>query len=88
MGQMLARARKKSKNLPIRWIQADVRSFYLNEQFRLITDSTGTFEHLLARKDQQAMLARVHEHLEPLGCFIVATVFPREFLMRNSTEDI
>ncbi len=63
MPQMLARAKSKSKNLAIRWILGDVRTFHLNERFGLIIETGGAFQHLLERTDLEAMLARVHEHL-------------------------
>ncbi|MBI1924909.1 class I SAM-dependent methyltransferase [Candidatus Poribacteria bacterium] len=84
--QMLARARSKAKNLPIRWVEGDVRAFHLNESFYLIIETGATFQHLLGRTDQEAMLARVHEHLEPDGCFVLSTIFPRPSLLQDSEE--
>jgi len=68
MPQMLARAKSKAKNLSIRWVEEDVRTFHLNEQFDLIIETGGTFQHLLMHADQEAMLQRVHKHLKQDGC--------------------
>jgi SAM-dependent methyltransferase len=66
---MLARARQKAGDLPVQWVEADVRSFRLDTRFRLIFASAGVFEHMLTRQDQEALLARVREHLAPDGLF-------------------
>jgi SAM-dependent methyltransferase len=61
--RMLEHARRKAPDLPITWIESDVRSFHLGGRFRFIFESGATFQHLLARPDQEAMLARVREHI-------------------------
>ena len=86
MPQMLARAKNKAKSLPIRWVEGDVRTFHLKERFRLIIETGGTFQHMLERTDLEAMLARVHEQLEPDGCFVVSIVFPRLFFLQDHEE--
>ncbi|RKU17216.1 class I SAM-dependent methyltransferase [Candidatus Poribacteria bacterium] len=87
MPQMLTRAKSKAKNLSIRWIEADVRTFHLNEQFDLIIETGGTFQHLLMRADQEAMLQRVHEHLKQNGYFVVSVVFPHLFFLQDHQEE-
>jgi SAM-dependent methyltransferase len=69
--QMLARAKAKAGDLPIRWVEADIRTFHLETQFELIFTTGFVFHHLLNRSDQEAMLARVREHLAPEGQFVV-----------------
>lgn len=81
--EMLVRARDKSKGLPIRWVEADARTFHLEKQFHLIFEA-GTFQHFLSRNDQEAVLARVHEHLAPEGCFAFSVGFTRPKLMTNA----
>jgi SAM-dependent methyltransferase len=71
---MLERARQKAGGLPVRWVEADVRSFQLETQFRLIFATTGVVEHMLTRQDQEALLARVREHLAPDGLFALDDV--------------
>ncbi len=85
--QMLAWARHKAHNLPIQWMEADARMFHLGRQFRFIFESGATFQHLLERADQEAMLARVHEHLEPEGYLVVSTLFPHVDLMTNEDAE-
>ena len=46
---MLTRAKSKARDLPIWWIEADVRDFHLGKQFSLICAPGFVFEHLLER---------------------------------------
>lgn len=87
MPEMLMRAKIKAEGLPIRWIEGDVRTFHLNEQFRLIIETGGTFQHLLARTDLEAMLERVREHLERAGCFIFSIVFPHLYFLQDHQDE-
>lgn len=57
-------------------MKADVRTFQLHTQFRLILDTGSTLQHLLQRADHEAMLARVREHLAPDGCVVFHTFAP------------
>lgn len=75
--EMLAQARSKAGDLPIRWVEADIRTFQLETQFQLIFTTGFVFHHLLTRSDQEAMLARVREHLAPEGQFVVDIWFLR-----------
>jgi SAM-dependent methyltransferase len=84
---MLARAQSNAGNLLIRWVEADVRDFHLGRQFSLICAPGGVFEHLLERVDQEAMLARVREHLAAGGLFVIAIRFPRPESMVNVEEE-
>jgi SAM-dependent methyltransferase len=69
--QMIARAREKTGDLPIKWIESDVRTFDLGTQFQLIFTTGFVFHHLLNRPDQESMLQRVREHLAPNGQFVI-----------------
>ena len=84
---MLERAREKSRGLPVEWILADVRDFHLNRTFRLIFESGSVFQHMLARRDQDAFLARVREHLQDGGLFVLGSIFPRPALLGSVVEE-
>lgn len=84
---MLARAQSKAGDLPIQWVEADVRDFHLGRRFSLICAPGSVFEHLLERADQEAMLACVREHLAADGLFVVAIRFPHPESMVNVKEE-
>jgi len=85
--QMLAQARAKAGDLPIRWVEADIRTFQLETQFPLIFTTGFVFHHLLTRPDQEAMLARVREHLAPEGQFVVDIWFLPPTSMADVPEE-
>lgn len=82
---MLAEARAKTAKagLNIRFHQADMRDFDLDELFSLIILPANTLCHLLTRADLEACLARVRAHLRPNGRFIVDTFVPFPELLIN-----
>lgn len=43
MPQMLERAKSKARSLSIPWVEEDVRTFHLNEQFDLMIETGGPF---------------------------------------------
>jgi SAM-dependent methyltransferase len=73
---MLERARQKAAGLPIRWVEADARSYHLGQQFRFLFESGGVFMHMLTNADQVAFLACAREHLAPGGRFVISLFFP------------
>lgn len=84
---MLARAKTKADSSLVEWIEADARSFNLGKTFRFIFEAGSLFQHLLERADQEAMLARVHDHLEPGGVFVLGVMFPHiEHLTTEEAE--
>ena len=85
--EMLERARQKAEGLSIRWVEGDVRSFQLEQQFRLICATGGVFNLLLTRSDQEGMLAQIREHLMPEGIFAIDVVVPRPEWMGNHAEE-
>lgn len=87
VADMLQLARKKSKGLSVQWVEADARTFHLNRQFRLIFESGAMFQHMLERTDQEAVLARVREHLTPDGYFVIGAMFPSAGLMENEETE-
>jgi SAM-dependent methyltransferase len=74
---MLLQAQRKSLGLPIRWIEADGRSFSLSERFRLIYLTGNTFQFFLTRRDQEFLLERVRTHLANEGLLAFETRNPR-----------
>lgn len=73
---MLDQARRKSAGLPIRWVEADARSFELGEHFRLIFLTGNAFQAFVTNAEQQALLERVHAHLHADGLFAFETRNP------------
>lgn len=64
---MLARARQRSEGLDIEWVEGDMRSFDLHEQFGLVTIPVGSFQLMVSVEDQLASLRCIHRHLAPGG---------------------
>ncbi len=71
MPQMLAHARRKSGSLPIRWVEADARSFRLKQRFSFIFARGSVLEHMMTLVDQEAVLCNVREHLADNGRFML-----------------
>ncbi len=85
--EMLARARQKSADLPICWIEADARDFHLGRKFSLIFESGSVFMHMLTRPDQEAFLSCAREHLAPGGRLVICLFFPHsEDLVTDPVE--
>jgi SAM-dependent methyltransferase len=84
---MLALARQKAGELPIRWVEADARNFHLGEQFRFIFENGSVFMHMLTNADQDDFLACVREHLAPGGRFLVSIFFPHPDLLLDVKEE-
>jgi len=76
--EMIARARQKAaeRALSVAWVVADARRFQLRQQFAGIYMLMNAFQFLLTRADQEAMFARVREHLQPEGYFLFETRNP------------
>lgn len=75
--EMLAHARKKAGDLPVRWVLADCRTLDLDQQFRLATMTGNAFQEFRTRADQEGLLGSVRRHLAPDGLFAFETRFPR-----------
>jgi SAM-dependent methyltransferase len=74
---MLEQARRKSADLPIRWVEGDGRQFDLGERFKLIFLTGNAFQAFLTRADQEALLQCVRKHLHKDGLFAFETRNPR-----------
>jgi len=76
--EMIAWASQKAvkQNASIEWVVADARTFHLQKQFPFIYMLGNAFQHFLTRADQEALLARVWEHLHLQGRFLFGTRNP------------
>lgn len=82
-------SRKAAKqDISIEWIVADARMFDLHQQFPFIYMLGNAFQHFLTRAAQEALLARVREHLHPHGCFLFCArnPSPRNLFEARRTE--
>ncbi len=75
--EMLAHARRKAGDLPIRWLQGDLLRLDLAARFRLITLTGNAFQEFLTLEDQEGLLGVARRHLAPDGLFAFETRFPR-----------
>ncbi len=64
------------QDIAIEWVIADARTFQLQQQYPFIYMLGNAFQHFLTRADQEALLARVLEHLHPEGRFLFGTRNP------------
>jgi ubiquinone/menaquinone biosynthesis C-methylase UbiE len=83
--EMVERARQKAaeRGIEIEWVVADARSFHLGKKFAFIYMLEHAFQFFLTRKDQEAMLTSVKEHLLPGGCFLFETRNPNPRNLQN-----
>ena len=63
MPSMLNHARRKAKDLPIRWVDGDFRDFDLGDAYDLTISCAHAFQGLLTEDDQQRYLACTARHL-------------------------
>jgi len=85
---MLSQARKKAgaQSAQISWVLSDCREFRLNKRFRLIFIPINSITHLHRRKDLEALLARVREHLHEEGRFIIDLFNPSLDILRRDPD--
>jgi SAM-dependent methyltransferase len=76
--EMVALARQKAARagVAVEWVVADARAFHLGRAFPFSFMLANAFQFFLTRADQEALLARVREHLAPEGCFLFETRNP------------
>src|SRR5215467_13063995 len=76
--EMIAHACQKAAQqaVSIDWVVADARAFHLQKQFSFIYMLENAWQFFLTREDQEALLARVGEHLLPEGYFLFETRNP------------
>jgi SAM-dependent methyltransferase len=73
--QRLAREPPAVRRL-VRAVRGDMRRVKLGRRFPLVVATFNTALHLYVRKDVEAFLARVREHLAPRGRFVVDLSVP------------
>lgn len=83
---MLDYGRLKAGSLPVRFVEADCRTFDLDERFRLAVMSGHGFQFMLSDDDQRALLVRAHRHLLPGGVFAFETRNPKVESFRHVVE--
>jgi len=83
----LAHARVRSGDLPICWVEADVRDFHLDRRYPFIFARGDVFNFMLTRPDQEAMLACVYEHLSDGGQFLFDNMPIRPDRMVDEPEE-
>lgn len=83
---MLARAKRKSAGLPIRWVEGDARTFDLQEQFRFIFLTGNAFQAFVTNTEQAALLQRASAHVHHEGLFAFETRNPL-FPTTHTRED-
>lgn len=78
MPEMVAfgRAKAAAQNVTMEWLVADARVFQLDARFGLAYMIGNAFQMFWTRADQEALLARVREHLRPDGSFLFETRNP------------
>jgi SAM-dependent methyltransferase len=64
------------QDLPVRWVQADMREFHLEERFGLAIIPARSFLHLLNPDDHVQALSNIREHLAPGGRLILNLFVP------------
>ena len=65
-----------TQSVSAEWVVADARTFHLQKQFPFIYMLGNAFQHFLTRADQEALLARVRDHVPPEGRFLFCTRNP------------
>ena len=84
----LAYAHEKAGQIPIHWVEADVRDFHLGTRFPLVFARGCVINFLLTRADQEAMLAGVREHLTDDGIFMLDVCYRRPRHMVDLTDEV
>lgn len=81
------RKKRNKKNLDVKFIQADMRNFYLNQKFNLILIPFNTIHHILSLDNIEKVLDNVKNHLSEEGRFIVELFNPNfDILNRDSNK--
>ncbi|MBW7882835.1 MAG: class I SAM-dependent methyltransferase [Caldilineaceae bacterium] len=85
---MLETARQKARaaGLSLAWLEADMRAFDLQRQFRFVFLASNTLCHLLDNADFSACMAAVQRHLAPAGRFMIDVFVPNVRLLARPPE--
>src|SRR5262249_21467522 len=88
--EMIAWASQKAAKqaVSIACVVADARTVQLHQHFPFIYMLGNAFQHFVTRADQEALLARVRQHLPPAGGFLFCTrtPSPRNLLQARHPE--
>ncbi|MBZ5534550.1 MAG: class I SAM-dependent methyltransferase [Acidobacteriia bacterium] len=66
----VARRKAAQKNVRVRWVVGDMRSFAADQKYDLVTSVFNSVNHLLSARDLRAMFVTVSRVLVPGGHFI------------------
>jgi ubiquinone/menaquinone biosynthesis C-methylase UbiE len=86
--RMLKKAKEKAAtlgDLPVRWMQADMRDFQLDERYGLAIIPARSFLHLLNPGDHIQALTNIREHLLPGGKLILNLFVPSMRIIAEHT---
>jgi SAM-dependent methyltransferase len=88
MLEVLAGKLEKEPDLPLSWVEGDMRDFDLSEMgpFKLITCPARAFLHLVTIEDQLATLACIRRHLDDDGIFAGNLFFPALSVIQRGYE--
>jgi SAM-dependent methyltransferase len=76
------------KNDDVRWIEADMRRFDLDEQFALIMLPSNNLGHLHTPEDFEGCIGSAKRHLQPGGVFVIDVFVPNlNLLLRDADEE-
>jgi SAM-dependent methyltransferase len=70
-----ARAAAESQNLPIQWLQHDMRTIPLENKFDAIINVFTSFGYLENEEEDQRVLQQVQNALKPGGLFLLETIY-------------
>ncbi len=83
----LAKLKARQKRLDIPWINADCRTFIIHRSFKLIIFPYNSLAHLHDRESIDACFARVRDHLDNGGRFVIDYFNPNvQALGRNPAK--
>lgn len=77
----LDKARKKAKNLNVKFIQGDMRNILLKDKFDCVYNFFTSFGYF-SDKDNLKVIKQVYKLLKPKGKFLL-DIINREFILRN-----
>lgn len=66
---------------------ADMRDFYLDDEFDAVVLAGGTFPHLLTNEDADEALEKFHDSLRMDGVLIFDNIFPKKLIEGKTKEE-
>lgn len=83
--QMIGLSTKLLPGLP--HTLADMRDFYLDDEFDAVILAAGTFPHLLTNEDAAEGLEKFHDSLKIDGILIFDNIFPKKLIEGKTKEE-